>query len=107
MNSPEELDEIDQLFRQQKLPVEDHGFTARVMNGLPRERRSPLTPALLMSAAAIGLVLAMIWVPWRDLPALDSSALLAPNAHILLPWTFALAVAGSLIWSALAAVLRL
>jgi hypothetical protein len=107
MNSPQEIDPLDQLFRQQPTEMEDSGFTARVMQGLPRQRRPRLTPALLLGAAVIGSVLAILWVPWRNLPAFDSSDLFSANAHVLLPWTFALAVAGSLIWSALAALLRL
>jgi len=107
MNPPQEIDPIDQLFREYDTHVEDRGFTARVMKKLPRQRRAWLSPALLLGATAIGSVLAVFWVPWGNLPAFDSSELLSPSTHVLLPWTFALAVAGSLVWSAIAAVLRL
>lgn len=106
MNPPEELDPIDALFRGNVTAVEDGGFTDRVMNGLPRPRRRWLGPAILLGAAAVGSALALIWVPWRNLPALDSSDLLTPNAQALLPWLYALSVAGSVAWGILVAATR-
>jgi hypothetical protein len=38
------------------------------------------------------------------LPALDLSSLLSPNPQVLMPWVLAVAVLGSLIWSAVAAL---
>jgi hypothetical protein len=106
MTMPEKIDPIDELLRQHDAHVEDHGFTARVINALPRQRRTWVSPAILLSATAVGSMLAVFWVPWRNLPAFDPSDVLHPSTHTLLPWIFALAVAGSLIWSALAALLR-
>jgi len=52
-------------------------------------------------------VLAAFWVPWANLPVIRPGDLLSPSAAILLPWTLAVTVIGSLIWTAMAAVLRL
>jgi hypothetical protein len=84
--------------------IEDGGFTARIIKILPHRRRRWLRPALLLGATAIGSVLAIFWVPWGSLPALDLSALLSPNPQVLLPWALAVAVIGSLIWSTVAAL---
>jgi hypothetical protein len=104
MNSPEQNDPLDALLREQNSYVDDGGFTARVIQSLPPRRRAWLRPALLMSATAIGAVLAVLWVPWGSLPALDLSSLLSPNPQVLMPWVLAVAVLGSLIWSAVAAL---
>jgi hypothetical protein len=102
MNAPEENDPIDVLLREQNIYIEDSGFTARVIKSLPRRRRAWLRPALLLGATAIGSVLAILWVPWGSLPALDFSVLLSPNPQVLLPWVLVFAVVGSLIWSVVA-----
>ena len=108
MNSSQEIDPIDELFRRQETYVEDEGFTARVIRGLPRRQRTAwLNPVLLLIAAGIGSVLAAFWVPWANLPAMHPSDLLLPSAAILLPWTLALTVVASLIWAAMAVVLGL
>ena len=104
MNSPEQNDPLDALLREQNSHIDDNGFTARVIQSLPPRRRAWLRPALLMSATIIGAVLAMLWVPWGSLPALDLAAFLAPTSQVLLPWALALTVIGSLIWSAVAAL---
>ena len=105
MNAPEENDPLDALLHEQNPYVEDGGFTARVLKTLPRRRRRVwLRPALLLGATTIGSALAVAWVPWGNLPALDWSALLAPNPQALAPWALALTVVGSLIWSAVAAL---
>ena len=106
MNESQQIDPIDQLLRQQDVYVEDRGFTAHVMKALPHRQRAWLSPAILLSAAAIGSVLSLFWVPWRNLPALNSPDAPWPNPHALLPWSFALAVAGSLVWCAMVAVLQ-
>ena len=108
MNPSDEIDPIDKLFRRQETDVEDHGFTARVISRLPRQRRLAwLNPALLLFAAGMGSVLAALWVPWANLPAMRPADLLSPSAGILLPWTLAITVIASLIWTAMTAVLRL
>jgi hypothetical protein len=58
----------------------------------------------LLGATVIGSVLAVLWVPWGSLPALDLSAFLSPNPQVLLPWVLVVTVIGSLLWSAVAAV---
>lgn len=76
MNPPETNDPLDALLREQDKYTEDNGFTARVVAALPRRRRAWLRPVLLLGTVAIGSVLAVEWLPWGNLPALDSSALL-------------------------------
>jgi hypothetical protein len=105
MKTPEENDPIDALLREQNAYVEDGGFTARVVKSLPR-RRAWLRPALLLGTTAIGSALAILWLPWKNLPALDLSALLSLDSQVLLPWALVIAVVGSLIWSAIAALQR-
>jgi hypothetical protein len=104
MNAPKENDPIDELLREQNSYVEDGGFTARVIKILPRRRRMWLRPALLLGTTTVGSALAVLWLPWGNLPALDLSAFLSPNPQVLLPWVLVLAVVGSLIWSAMAAL---
>jgi hypothetical protein len=104
MNPPEANDPLDALLREQNAYVEDGGFTARVIQSLPRRRRAWLRPALLLGATAIGSVLAVLWVPWTSLPALDLSALLAPYPQVLLPWVLVITVFGALSWSVVAAL---
>ena len=104
MNSSNEIDPIDTLLREKNADIEDGGFTARVVQSLPRQRRARLRPAFLLGATATGAVLAILWVPWGGLPALDSSSLLSPRTEVLLPWVVALAVTGSLLLSATAAL---
>jgi hypothetical protein len=102
MNASEENDPVDALLREQNSYVEDGGFTARVVKSLPRRRRAWLRPAFLLGTTAIGSVLAILWLPWKNLPALDASALLSLNSQVLMPWVLVLLVVGSLIWSAIA-----
>jgi hypothetical protein len=99
MNTPEENDPVDALLRGQNAYVKDGGFTARVVRSLPRRRRAWLRPAILLGAIAIGSVLAVCWLPWGNLPPLDSSALLSPDSQMLLPWVLVISVVGSLVWS--------
>ncbi len=104
MNAPEENDPIDALLREQNAYVEDGGFTARVVKSLPRRRRAWLRPTLLLGTTAIGSALAVLWLPWKNLPVLDLSTLHSLNSQVLLPWVLVIVVVGSLIWSAIAAL---
>ncbi len=104
MNLPEPNDPLEALLREQNSYIDDGGFTARVIQTLPPRRRAWLRPAWLMCATVIGSVLAVWWVPWGSLPALDLSALLSPNPQVLLPWVLVVTVIGSLLWSLVAAL---
>jgi hypothetical protein len=115
MNQPEKADPVETMLREQNQYVNDEGFTARVMAGLPRRRsRAWVRPAVLLGAAAIGSVLAARWLAWGNLPPLDLSALvsldfqaLTPTPDLtsaLMPWMTMLAVAASIVWAAVAAV---
>ena len=115
MNQPENADPVETMLREQNQYVNDDGFTARVMAALPRRRsRAWVRPAVLLGAAAIGSVLAVRWMPWENLPAVDWSALVSLDSQALTqtsdlmprltPWITMLAVAGSILWAAVAAV---
>jgi hypothetical protein len=105
MNPPETNDPLDALLREQNQYVEDDGFTARVMATLPRRRdRFWLRQIILLGATIIGLVLAVLWLPWKNLTPLDWSALLSLNSQVLLPWTLVITVTASLIWGIITAV---
>ena len=105
MNRPEENDPLDALLREQNPYVEDNGFTKRVISALPRRRpQFRLRAVLLLGAAVIGSVLAVLWLPFENLPALNWSALLAFNSYVLLPWVLVLSVIASLVLAAVAAV---
>jgi hypothetical protein len=104
MNLPEENDPLDALLREQNVYVEDGGFTRRVVKSLPRRRHPLLRPLILLGATIIGSLLTILWMPWKNLPALDSSALLSLNFQVLLPWTMLFAVVASLAWGIIAAL---
>ncbi len=104
MNPPEENDPLDALLREQNSYVEDGGFTARVVKSLPRRRRAWLRPAILLGATAIGLVQAIRWLPWGNLPPLDLSVALSSDSQILQPWILVVSVVGSLVWGIITAI---
>jgi hypothetical protein len=92
------------LLREQDKYIEDNGFTARVVAALPRRRRAWLRPVLLLGAVAIGSVLAVLWLPWENLPVPDSSALLSLDSQVLMPWVLVLTVMASLVWGTISAL---
>ncbi len=105
MNPLKTSDPLDTLLREQNPYVEDNGFTARVISALPRRRsRFWLRQFFLLGATTMGWVLAMLWLPWKNLPPLNLSVLLSPDSHVLLPWVLVLSVMGSLIWAVIATV---
>ena len=104
MNRPDDLDPIDALLREQNQHIDDGGFTHRVLTALPPRRRAWLRPALLLGAAAIGSGLAILWIPWNNLPSPDLSALLSLNSQVLMPWLVVFSVAAALVWAVVAAV---
>jgi|ERR1035438_8178084 hypothetical protein len=104
MNPPETNDPLDALLREQDKYIEDNGFTARVVAALPRRRRAWLHPVLLLGAVAIGSVLAVGWLPWGNLPVLDTSAMLSLDSQVLMPWMLMLMVMASLVWGTISAL---
>ena len=104
MKQPEAKDPIDAVLREQDWHIDDAGFTSRVVVALPRRRRAWLRPVLLLGATVVGTVLAIRWLPWGNLPPLDSSAVLSLNSQVLLPWALVVAVAVSLAWAVVGAV---
>lgn len=104
MNSPEENDPLDALLREQNTYLEDAGFTKRVIAALPRRRASRVPRFFLLGAAIVGWIIAAVWMPWGNLPALDASAVSSFNSQLLLPWIVMLSIIGSLIWTMLAAI---
>src|SRR5437867_8218496 len=102
MNPPETNDPLDALLREHNTYIDDNGFTARVLAALPpRRRRAWWRPTLLLGATAIGCVLAILWIPWT---LLDWSALLSFDSQAVLAYGLLLAIAGSLLWGAMAAL---
>jgi hypothetical protein len=109
MNLPEENDPIDALLREQNAYLDDAGFTNRVIQSLPRRRRAWLRPVILSGAIAIGSVLAIRWLPWGNLLALDLSSLkslFAADSPTLLSLVTVLAVGASLVWSIISVLQR-
>jgi len=104
MNPPETNDPLDAWLREQDKYVEDNGFTARVVAALPRHRRAWLRPVLVLGAVSIGSVLAVLWLPWGNLPVLDWSALLSLDSQVLMPWVLVLTVMASLAWGTISAL---
>src|SRR5689334_7857417 len=101
MNPPETNDPLDALLREQNTYIDDNGFTARVVAGLPSRRRAWLRSAVLLGTTAIGYFLALWWMPWR---LLNPSVLLSFNVQALLAYGLVLAVGGSLVWGVIAAL---
>jgi hypothetical protein len=104
MNPPETNDPLDAWLREQDKYIEDNGFTARVIAALPRRPRAWLRPAILLGATTIGSVLAALWLPWGNLPVLDSSALFSLDSQVLMPWVLVLTVMASLVWGTISAL---
>ena len=102
MNPPDTNDPLDALLREQNTYIDDNGFTARVIAGLPpRRRHARLRSSVLLGATAIGYVLALWWMPWG---LLNPSVLLSFNAQALLAYGLLLAISGSLVWGVIAAL---
>ncbi len=104
-NHPEEYDPLDALLRGNSSHVEDGNFTTRVMSALPRRRsRFWLRPALLLGSAAVGLVMAVLWLPWNALTVVDHQALQSAEARLFSPWLLVLSVMLPLILAITAAI---
>jgi hypothetical protein len=105
MNPPDTNDPLDALLRDQNQYIEDNGFTRRVMAALPQPRpRFRLRSLLLLAITTLGSVLVVMWLPWKNLPALDLQSILSLNSQILSPWLLVFTVLASLIWAIIAAV---
>jgi hypothetical protein len=104
MNPPETNDPLDAWLREQDKYIDDNGFAARVVAGLPRRRRVRLRPVLLLGSVSIGSVLAALWLPWGKLAVPDWSALLSVNPQVLTPWLLVLTVMASLVWATISAL---
>jgi len=104
MNPPEPNDPLDARLHQPEEYRDDQGFTARVIAALPPRRRTWLRPLLLLGAVAIGLVLAVLWLPWASLSLPSAAALRSLPAHALMPWVLVISVVATLVWGVLAAL---
>jgi hypothetical protein len=103
MNPPEQSDPLERLLQEQTHYVEDAGFTARVVSSLPRSsRRHWLRPVLLLSASLAGLILSILWLPWRDLPSLRQPPMALLDMKVLSPWLVVFIVLASLVWALVA-----
>src|SRR5262245_44681900 len=96
----EPIDPLDQLLREQNAYVDDNGFTARVVKGLPAHRRSRswLRPAIIVGVMAVASVFAVRWLPWNDLPSLNSLMSSSTGQRAWEPWVSVVVVVGCLIW---------
>jgi len=103
---PENEDPIEALLRGQNRYIDDDGFTQRVIAALPRRRCTWLRPACLLGSAAIGWVLAILWLPWKNLPPLTVAVLRSLDPQVLTPWVLVLTVCVSLLWAIVAAIQR-
>jgi len=103
-DQPEESDELEALLRQPMEPVADDGFAARVVASLPARRRNLLRPAILLSASAVGFVLAGRWLPLDSLPSLDLNSLSPQLPQELGSWVMVITVMASLGWALVNAV---
>jgi hypothetical protein len=104
MNQPEPSDPLDALLLNHDKPIEDGGFTARVMATLPRRRPVSWRSIFLLGVTAVGSVLAVCWLPWGNLLVPDPSTLLSPNSPVLLTGLEVVLVVGSLTWCAISAI---
>ena len=104
MNPPEPNDPLDALLHSPDKYRDDHGFTARVIAALPPRRRAWLRPALLLGAVAVGIILAVLWLPWSSLSLPDAATLRSLNTHVLMPWILVVSVLTALVWGILAAL---
>lgn len=103
MNPPETNDPLDAMLREQNRYIEDNGFTARVVSALPvRKRRNWVRPALLLGTSALGYVLMILWLPWKNI--FDPAILLTFNSQVLLTLVLLFLIAGSLLWTVIAAM---
>ena len=103
MKQPEDNDPIETLLRESNAYIDDDGFTARVVAALPRRRRSVRSAALL-GLLMVGIAVALLWLPWANLPPLDAVAVAPFNVRVLLPWVAVFAVVASLVWATVGAV---
>jgi hypothetical protein len=89
---------LDTLLREQVAYVEDGGFTRRVVESLPRRRRDLVRTIVLLTASAIGVALAIWWLPGENLPPLDAPSLVSQGSQTLAPWVLAFTVWFSIAW---------
>ena len=104
MNSPETPDPIDKLLREQDAHVADDGFTKRVIGALPR--RSSVWPRIiLLVVVVVGTVIAIRWMPWKNLPPFDYTQIFRSDSKMLSAWA-PFIVVGVVLGSAVLAATR-
>jgi len=99
---PEEIDPLDTLLRERVEYIEDAGFTERVVQSLPNRRGGLARRIVLLAAAAIGVAMAIWWLPWDQLAPVDLSG--SQTAAQLDPWLPVCAVLCSLGWAVISAL---
>lgn len=104
MNSSETPDPIDKLLRGQGNYVADDGFTRRVMAGLPLRNRFLPARIVLTLVVIMGAIMAILWMPWNNLPPLDFTQLFS-DSKMLSAWIPFIAV-GVALGSAVLAIFR-
>ncbi|HEX3800163.1 MAG TPA: hypothetical protein VH413_15825 [Verrucomicrobiae bacterium] len=102
MPTPETNDPLDAFLREHEGYIEDAGFTARVVESLPRKRRLSPRTIILLSAIATGFILAGLWMlPLREIITVDrqGALLLLFTTQSLMLLAVALLIGASLLWS--------
>jgi len=105
MNAPEIPDPIDKLLREQDTYLADDGFTRRVMAGVTVRKRFFGPRIILFVAIVVGILMAVFWMPWSNLPPLDYTQIFSDNSKVLSAWLPVFAV-GVVLGSAILALFR-
>jgi hypothetical protein len=71
-------DQLKSLLKQLDEPVQDGGFTANVLQALPRTRRPRYRAVLLGIAYFLGCAMVATWFPLERLSVLAAGALATP-----------------------------
>ncbi len=82
----EPQDPLNALLQAENTYIEDAGFTARVIKSLPRRRTRRWPQVFLLGVSVVGWIAAASWLPWGNLPPLDTTALISLDSQVLLPW---------------------
>lgn len=103
MNLTEPNDPLDQLLRESNEHIDDNGFTARIVEALPRRRHAWFRPFVISAAAFCGLLTVSFLLPVGEL--LNSALLFfsTPNVSSFAVLAGGLAVTGFFFWTCVTA----
>jgi hypothetical protein len=101
---PEENDPLETLLKERIEYIEDAGFTDRVLQALPSRRPSLARRLILLAASAIGVAMAVWWLPWDQPTSLSISGSILNDTQQLGTWLPVCAVLFSLGWAVINAL---